>query len=217
MSILLDRTKARSPSMSNTKANNEIPPQLLVQAMKNMDVATNVKKEPRKQSSLELPSPPGRSLPSPTSLNFPSPLTTSYESTSQSVNLPPPSSLQHSSLGNYLPPLSSAHLSDSALHAHCAALQHEVSVQISRPSKASMTNCSLPFSRSRTRASVLEKKHAVSDSEIISLTEEKLRLQAQVIELEQTWKSCHGAEMISGRFYHGKEHSMSKLSGGLVG
>jgi chromosome segregation ATPase len=40
------------------------------------------------------------------------------------------------------------------------------------------------FSRSQTRASALEKKHAVSDSEIISLSEEKMRLQAQVIELE---------------------------------
>jgi chromosome segregation ATPase len=41
------------------------------------------------------------------------------------------------------------------------------------------------FSRSQTRASTLEKKHAVSDGDIISLTEEKIRLQAQVIELEQ--------------------------------
>lgn len=41
------------------------------------------------------------------------------------------------------------------------------------------------FSRSQTRASTLEKKHAVSDNEIISLTEEKLRLQTQVMDLER--------------------------------
>jgi hypothetical protein len=41
------------------------------------------------------------------------------------------------------------------------------------------------FSRSQTRASALEKKHAVSDNEIITLSEEKMRLQQQVIDLEQ--------------------------------
>ncbi len=90
-------------------------------------------------------------------------------------------------MGNYLPPLGSAHSSDSALHAHSAALQHEVSVQKIALSSLQGEHDKLlaAFLRSQTRASALEKKHAVSDSEIISLTEEKLRLQAQVIELER--------------------------------
>jgi hypothetical protein len=143
--------------------------------------------DPPPAPNRQLPSPPGRSLPSPTSLNFPSPSAASYGGASQSVNLPPPSSLQHSSLGNYLPPLGTAHSSDSALQAHSAALQHEVSVQKIALSSLQGEHDKLlaAFSRSQTRASALEKKHAVSDSEIISLTEEKLRLQAQVIELER--------------------------------
>jgi uncharacterized protein YlxW (UPF0749 family) len=134
----------------------------------------------------QLHSPPGRSLPSPTSLSFPSPSTPSYGINPQGVNLPPPSSV-HQSNNNYLPPITAARSPDSALRDHTAALQHEVSVQKIALSSLQGEHDKLlaAFSRSKTRASALEKKHAVSDSEIISLTEEKLRLQAQVIELER--------------------------------
>lgn len=86
-----------------------------------------------------------------------------------------------------MPPINSAHTSDTALRDHTAALQHEVSVQKIALSSLQGEHDKLlaAFSRSQTRASALEKKHAVSDTEIISLTEEKLRLQAQVIELER--------------------------------
>ncbi|CZR54393.1 uncharacterized protein PAC_04277 [Phialocephala subalpina] len=133
----------------------------------------------------QLPSPPGRSLPSPTSINFPSPSAGSYGSSSHPVNLPPPPGLQPSQ-HPYLPSIGSSHSPD-ALQAHSAALQHEVSVQKIALSSLQGEHDKLlaAFSRSQTRASALEKKHQVSDTEIISLTEEKLRLQSQVAELEK--------------------------------
>lgn len=74
-----------------------------------------------------------------------------------------------------------------AVQAHSAALQHKVSVQKIALSTLQSEHDKLlaAFSRSQTRAIALEKKHAVSDSEIISLTEERIRLQAQVIDLER--------------------------------
>jgi hypothetical protein len=66
-----------------------------------------------------------------------------------------------------------------------SALQHEISVQKIAFSSLQGEHDKLlaAYSRSQTRASALEKKHNVSDAEIISLTEEKLRLQAQVVDL----------------------------------
>ena len=133
----------------------------------------------------QLPPSPGHSLPSPTSANFPSPSAASYGSSSQSIN--------HHSHGlhapgtPYLPSLGSAHSSDSALQAHSAALQHEVSVQKIALSSLQSEHDKLlaAFSRSQTRASALEKKHSVSDNEIINLAEEKVRLQSQVADLEK--------------------------------
>lgn len=86
-----------------------------------------------------------------------------------------------------LPPISVGSSSESALREHAAALQHEISVQKMALSSLQAEHDKLlaAFLRSQTRASALEKKHAVSDSEIISLTEEKLRLQSQVQELEK--------------------------------
>ncbi|TVY35120.1 hypothetical protein LSUB1_G006514 [Lachnellula subtilissima] len=135
----------------------------------------------------QLPSPPGRPLSSPTSINFPSPSAASYRSTSQPVNLPPPSSLHQSTLSGYLPQIGSGQSPESALQAHTAALQHEVSVQKIAFSSLQGEHDKLlaAYSRSQTRASALEKKHNVSDAEIINLTEDKLRLQGQVIELER--------------------------------
>lgn len=134
----------------------------------------------------QLPSPPGRSLPSPTSINFPSPSSASHGSSSNNLSLPPPTSSHQASSNTYLPPIGSTHSPD-ALQAHSAALQHEVSVQkIALASLQGEHNKLLAaFSRSQTRASALEKKHQVSDTEIISLTEEKLRLQSQVTDLEK--------------------------------
>jgi chromosome segregation ATPase len=85
-----------------------------------------------------------------------------------------------------LPPITSSS-PDTALQVYAAKLQHDVSVQKIALSTVQGEHDKLlaAFSRSQTRASTLEKKHAVSDGEIISLTEEKIRLQAQVIELEQ--------------------------------
>ena len=103
------------------------------------------------------------------------------------MNLPPPSSVHQSTINNYLPPITTAPSSDSALRDHSEALQHEVSVQKIALSSLQGEHDKLlaAFSRSQIRASALEKKHAVSDTEIISLTEEKLRLQTQVVDLER--------------------------------
>lgn len=135
----------------------------------------------------QLPSPPGRSFPSPTSINFPSPSGSQYSNAPQAVNLPLPSSLHQPTTNSYLPPIAATHSPDSALREHSAALQHEVSVQKIKLSSLQGEHDKLlaAFSRSQLRASALEKKHAVSDSEIISLTEEKLRLQTQVTDLER--------------------------------
>jgi len=142
---------------------------------------------PPPASTRQLPSPPGRSLASPTSLSFPSPSTPSFGATSQAVNLPLPLSLHTSTNSNYLPPISTTHLPDTALRDYSASLQHEVSVQKIALSSLQGEHDKLlaAFSRSQLRASALEKKHAVSDSEIISLSEEKLRLQQQIVELER--------------------------------
>ena len=134
----------------------------------------------------QLPSPPARSLPSPTSTTFPSPSSSSAYGTgpfggniSSHSNLPP--------LSSCLPPISTGQSSDQALQAHAAALQHEVSIQKVALSSLQGEHDKLlaAFSRSQLRASALEKKHAVSDNEIITLTEEKIRLQSQVAESER--------------------------------
>ncbi|RDL40726.1 uncharacterized protein BP5553_00705 [Venustampulla echinocandica] len=138
-------------------------------------------------STRQLPSPPGRSVSSPTSASFPSPSAGSFGSTSQPANVPTPLGLQPSSPNIYLPPIGSARSSDSALQAHSAALQHDVSVQKIALSSLQAEHDKLlaAYLRSQTRSSALEKKHSVSDAEIITLTEEKLRLQTQVLDLEK--------------------------------
>lgn len=131
----------------------------------------------------QLPSPPGRAFPSPTSVNFSSP-SGSASYIGPSGGPPQPSKLHATS--NVLPPIANAQLSDSALQVHTAALQHEVSIQKIALSSLQSEHDKLlaAFSRSQSRASALEKKHQVSDTEIFDLTEEKARLQAQVLELE---------------------------------
>jgi hypothetical protein len=135
----------------------------------------------------QLPSPPGRSISSPTSMSFPSPSSANYGSTSQAVNLPPPSSLQQPPGSGYLPPIGSGR-PDAAMQAHSAALQHEVSVQKIALSTLQNEHDKLlaAYLRSQTRASTLEKKQNVSDAELISLSEERSRLQEQILELEKS-------------------------------
>jgi cell division septum initiation protein DivIVA len=136
----------------------------------------------------QLPSPPDRSFPSPISVNFPSPSALgAYGSSPQAAHRLPPPVTHQPTVSNYLPPIGTSHSPDSVLRDHCATLQHDVSVQKLAFSSLQGEHDKLlaAFQRSQTRASALEKKHAVSDSEIISLTEEKLRLQQQVIDLEQ--------------------------------
>jgi len=187
------RLHSRRRSLTTTiAANEELPPirshhdyhtsQSAADGISRRGSIMNPPPAPNRQ----LPSPPGRSLPSPTSLNFPSPSAGSYGSATQPLNLPPPSTIHQPSPNNYLPPLGSAHSSD-ALQAHSAALQHEVSLQKIALSSLQGEHDKLlaAFSRSQTRAAALEKKHTVADSEIISLSEEKLRLQNQVIDLER--------------------------------
>jgi hypothetical protein len=157
----------------------------------------------------QLPSPPGRSIPSPTSVSFPSPSSANYGSTSQPVNLPPPSSLQQSPINGYLPPIGSTR-PDAAMQAHSAALQHEVSVQKIALSTLQTEHDKLlaAYLRSQTRASTLEKKQNVSDSELISLSEEKGRLQEQILELEKnieeltkSREECRQAAVQEGKQY----------------
>ena len=135
----------------------------------------------------QLSSPLGRSFPSPTSVNFQSPSEPQYSTAPQAINLPLPSSLHQSTASNYLSPIVATHSPDSARRDHAAALQHVVSIQKIALSSLQGEHDKLlaAFSRSQTQASALEKKYGVSDNEIISWTEEKLRLRNQVIELER--------------------------------
>jgi hypothetical protein len=170
---------------------------------------TSIMNPPLVTVSRQLPSPPGRSIPSPTSMSFPSPSSAKYGSTSQTVNLPPPSSLQQSPSSGYLPPIGSAR-PDAAMQAHSAALQHEVSVQKMALSTLQNEHDKLlaAYLRSQTRASTLEKKQNVSDSELISLSEERSRLQEQILELEKnieelakSREECRQAAVQEGKQY----------------
>jgi hypothetical protein len=205
------RRSITAPMMGNEESPSRLqheyhhPSQSLIDGTSRRGSIMNPPPAPNRQ----LPSPPGRSLPSPTSLNFPSPSAGPYGSISQPLNLPVPSSSHQSSPGGYLPPIGSSHTAD-AIQAHSAALQHEVSVQKIALSSLQGEHDKLlaAFSRSQTRASALEKKHAVSDSEIISLSEEKMRLQTQVIELERdveelsrTRDECRQAAVKEGAQY----------------
>jgi hypothetical protein len=185
----------RRRSLTTMMGNDELPPP---RSPHGYHLTSHAPEAPNHRASImnpppapnrQYPSPPGRSLSSPTYPNFPSlpsPSTGSYGSGPPSVNLPPPSSLHQSGL-TYLPPM--AHSAD-ALQAHSTALQHEVSLQKIAYASLQGEHDKLlqAFSRSQIRANTLEKEHSAADSEIISLTEEKLRLQSQVIELERSVK-----------------------------
>jgi predicted nuclease with TOPRIM domain len=135
----------------------------------------------------QLPSPPGRSHPSPPSYNMPSP-SSAYPQSVASTSAQPP----HPSLPNILHPLSptpSSSLGTStAIQAHTAALQHEVSVKkyALQTLQGEHDKLLAALRRSQTRARTLEEKQVASDLEINTLAEERVRLLTQVQELEQS-------------------------------
>ncbi|KAM3068787.1 hypothetical protein ACMFMG_010958 [Clarireedia jacksonii] len=182
------RMHQRRRSLAQALSNEELPPirtqSPYHQAPLSMD-SSNTRlpnMNPPSAPNRQLPSPPGRSFPSPTSVHFSSPSGSTFLGPAGSHPQPFPIHAP----GNVLPPITSGQSTDSALQAHTAALQHEVSIQKIAFSSLQGEHDKLlaAFSRSQSRASALEKKHQVSDGEIFSLTEEKTRLQAQVQELE---------------------------------
>lgn len=98
----------------------------------------------------------------------------------------------HPSLPNILHPLSptpSSSLGTStAIQAHTAALQHEVSVKkyALQTLQGEHDKLLAALRRSQTRARALEEKQVASDLEINTLAEERVRLLTQVQELEQS-------------------------------
>jgi predicted nuclease with TOPRIM domain len=76
--------------------------------------------------------------------------------------------------------------SQSAQAAHLQDLQHQISTKTLalQTLQREHDNLLAAFSRQQTRCATLDKKSQVSDNEINSLTEEKIRLQAQVEALE---------------------------------
>ncbi|KAF2643297.1 hypothetical protein P280DRAFT_515713 [Massarina eburnea CBS 473.64] len=116
------------------------------------------------QSPLHAPQPsrPGM-LPSPSSTNFPN---------------PPPN----------LPPISpsSAAVQDSAQTSHLQNLQHQISVKTLalQTLQREYDNLLQKLERQRTKCATIEKELQVSDMEINSLTNEKEKLQVQVMALE---------------------------------
>lgn len=135
----------------------------------------------------QLPSPPGRSQPSPPSYNIPSPSSLLYPQSVTSTSAPPPTALP-----NILHPLSPTPSSSlgapTAIQAHTAALQHEVSVKkyALQTLQSEHDKLLAAFRRSQTRARALEEKQVASDLEINTLAEERVRLLTQVQELEQS-------------------------------
>jgi hypothetical protein len=113
------------------------------------------------QSPMQAP-PSSRMLPSPSSLHFPS-------SASGFATMPSPPSA-----------------SQSAHAAHLQDLQHQISTKTLalQTLQREHDNLLAAFSRQQTRCATLDKKSQVSDNEINSLTEEKIRLQSQVEALE---------------------------------
>jgi len=105
--------------------------------------------------------------------------------------LPSPSAMSHPSLSSSLQPSFSSTFSpiiNSSVHnTHLQDLQHQISTKILALQTLQREHDQLlaAFSRSQIRCSTLDKKSQVSDHEINSLTEEKIRLQGQVEALEE--------------------------------
>lgn len=148
--------------------------------------------KPPPTPSRQLPSPPGRSHPSPPSYNIPSPSSLLYPQSLPSTN----AAAQQQPLSTILHPLSPTPSSSlgtttgptTALQAHTAALQHEVSVKkyALQTLQSEHDKLLAALRRSQTRAHTLEEKQVNTDLEVNSLSEERVRLLTQISELEQT-------------------------------
>ena len=103
-----------------------------------------------------------------------------------SRTLPSPASLQFPLTGWSMPGNYSPSISHSAQAAHMQDLQHQISTKMLALQTLQREHDQLlaAFSRSQIRCSTLDKKSQVSDHEINTLTEEKIRLQGQVETLE---------------------------------
>jgi len=139
--------------------------------------------------SRQLPSPPGRLRASPPLYQAVSP-----SSASHSI-LPPTSAPQPPSLQHFQPPLSPAPSSSltaagaqvpTAVAAHTAALQHEVSLKSYALQTLQSEHDKLlsALGRSQTRARTLEEKQVAADNEVNTLSEERIRLLERIAELE---------------------------------
>ncbi|KAI9876853.1 MAG: hypothetical protein M1830_005463 [Pleopsidium flavum] len=96
--------------------------------------------------------------------------------------LPSPSSFSFST-SNVLPPISPCAGSSQAAHAaHLQDLQHQISTKTLALQTLQREHDSLlaAFSRSQIRCATLEKKFQVSDAEINTLTEERIKLLSQI-------------------------------------
>lgn len=100
--------------------------------------------------------------------------------------LPSPSSINYPAAASGLPAAYSPSINQSVHNAHLQDLQHQISTKTLALQTLQREHDQLlgAFSRSQIRCSTLDKKSQVSDHEINSLTEEKIRLQAQVETLE---------------------------------
>lgn len=101
--------------------------------------------------------------------------------------LPSPSSLNFSSsqsLSSMTPPITSAHA--SAQNTLLQDLQHQVTIKTLefRTLQREYDNLLQKLERQKTKCATLEKKFEVSDCEINSLTDEKEKLQSQVVAFE---------------------------------
>jgi chromosome segregation ATPase len=100
--------------------------------------------------------------------------------------LPSPTSISYSASASGPPAAYSPSMNRSVHNAHLQDLQHQISTKTLALQTLQREHDQLlgAFSRSQIRCSTLDKKSQVSDHEINLLTEEKIRLQAQVETLE---------------------------------
>jgi chromosome segregation ATPase len=100
--------------------------------------------------------------------------------------LPSPTSISYPASASGLQAAYSPCMNQSVHNAHLQDLQHQISTKTLALQTLQREHDQLlgAFSRSQIRCSTLDKKSQVSDHEINSLTEEKIRLQAQVETLE---------------------------------
>ncbi|KIM94030.1 hypothetical protein OIDMADRAFT_35089 [Oidiodendron maius Zn] len=125
--------------------------------------------------SRQLPLPQGQISSSPTALSFLSSSAPLPRINSDRIGLPTPSSINYS-IASYLTPITAPQAPEAAPRMKCR-------VPLLLPSEHDELLAA--FSRSQTQAISIRKSHAILDNEIISLREEKLRLQERILDLEQ--------------------------------